>query len=72
MALDNDQQEIILLLKRELERRFKVDNVKPKFDENGNFVGFTYNCSKEDHEVKAREIDRFFIALGLKNIDYVS
>lgn len=65
------EEEIIQLLKKELERRFQVDNVKPKFDENGNFIGFTYRCAEEEHQIKAREIDRFFKDIGLMNIDYV-
>jgi hypothetical protein len=67
----NGEEEIIQLLKKELERRFQVDNVEPKFDENGSFIGFTYICTKEVHETKAREIDRFFKGIGLINIDYI-
>jgi hypothetical protein len=69
--LNGEEEEIIHLLQKELERRFQVDNVKPKFDEEGNFIGFTYGCAKEDHEIKAREIDRFFKDIGLINVDYI-
>jgi len=69
--LNREEEEIIQLLKKELEKRFQVDNVEPKFDEDGNFMGFTYGCAEEVHELKAREIDRFFKSIGLINIDYV-
>jgi hypothetical protein len=69
--LNGEEEEIIQLLRKELEKRFQVDNVKPKFDQNGNFIGFTYGCAKEDHQIKAREIDRFLKGLGLINIDYI-
>ncbi len=69
--MNDEQEELIRLLKKEMEQRFQVDNVKPKFDENGNFMGFAYSCSKEEHEIKAREINRFLKGLGLINIDYI-
>ena len=69
--MNEEEEEIIQLLKKELERRFQVDNVNPKFDEGGNLIGFTYRCAKEDHETKARGIDRFLKDLGLINIDYI-
>lgn len=69
--MNDEKEELIQLLKMEMERRFQVDNVKPKFDKNGNFIGFTYRCSKEEHETKAREIDRFLKGIGLLNVDYI-
>ena len=69
--LDEQQAQAIHLLKKELERRFQVDDVKPKFDEKGNFEGFTYSCSEEEHEMKAKRIDLFLRGLGLINIDYI-
>lgn len=69
--MNGAEEEIIQALKKELEKRFQVDNVQPKFDEDGEFVGFTYGCSQEEHEIKAREIDRFFKGIGLINIDYI-
>ena len=69
--MHKDKQEAFQLLKRELERRFQVDNVTPKFDNNGDFIGFTYSCSKEEHDTKAKEMDKFLKDVGLINIDYV-
>lgn len=69
--MSEDYAKAISLLKKEMEKRFRVENVKPKFDEDGNFVGFSYTCPKEEHETKAREMDRFFKNMGLINVDYI-
>lgn len=69
--MNKDQEEAFQLLKRELERRFRVDNITPKFDNNGDFIGFAYSCSEEEHFTKAKEMDRFLKEIGLLNIDYI-
>jgi hypothetical protein len=54
-----------------LEKRFRVANVKSKFDDEGNFYGITYDCPEEEHDIKARAIDKFFKDIGLKNPEYI-
>ena len=69
--LKGEEEEIIKVLKKQLEKRFRVANVKSKFDDEGNFYGFTYDCPEEEHDVKARAIDKFFKDIGLKNPEYI-